>query len=170
EFLFRDLIRAAQRRIILEGQYYWSSEINDMLIRKIHEMSGQDFEIVLILADFHRLHSLSVEMSLHELRLIEKLQTAARIAGVKLTVGNPEVQPPAEFSGQPPRPIYIHSKVIVIDDRYLSIGSANLSTRALRVDTEMSLTLEARTEAERTHIRHFSNSLLNHWDLAPEND
>jgi phosphatidylserine/phosphatidylglycerophosphate/cardiolipin synthase-like enzyme len=168
EFLFRDLIASAEKRILLEGQYYWSEEINDMLIAKILEVGsegrGKDFEIIIILTDIRKLKSLTWHMSIFELKLLEKLQTAASLAGVKLTVGNPAAHAP----GKPAKSIYIHSKVLVIDDRFLSIGSANFATRALRLDTEINLTYEARTEGERRHIREFSERVLTHWNLKPK--
>jgi hypothetical protein len=35
EFLFRDLVKSAQNLIVMEGQYYWSREVNDLLIAKL---------------------------------------------------------------------------------------------------------------------------------------
>jgi len=170
EFLFRDLIHLAKRRIILEGQYYWSKEINDLLIAKMHaEKMHSNFEIVLILADIQRLRALTQQMSFYELKLLEKLDQAARETGCKLTLGCPYVFPSVEdtvFDREArPKPVYIHSKVIIVDDRFISIGSANLATRALRLDTEINLTLEARTEFEYHHIRRFSENLLKHWNI-----
>lgn len=167
EFLFRDLIQTARQRIVLEGQYYWSPEINDMLIAKAHEMAGKDFEIILILTDLSSLKALTNQLSLFELKLLEKLETAARISGTKLTVGFPHVHPSHSRNESRSKPIYIHSKVMIIDDRFISIGSANLASRALRLDTEVSLTFEARTEAERSHIRRLSEKILKHWNLVP---
>lgn len=167
EFLFRDLIQSAEHRIILEGQYYWSEEINDMLVAKVHQMRGKDFEIILVLADTRRLRGLTRQLTIHELKLLDQLETAARIASVKVTIGSPHVHPPLEAHGRS-KPIYIHSKVIIIDDATISIGSANLASRALRLDTEVTLTFEARTDAERAHVRKFAQSVLRHWNLPPE--
>lgn len=38
--------------------------------------------------------------------------------------------------------IYIHSKVTMINDTFLTMGSANINTRSMQVDTEMNLALE----------------------------
>ena len=40
-------------------------------------------------------------------------------------------------------PVYVHSKVMVIDDRLLRIGSSNLNNRSLGFDSECDLALEA---------------------------
>jgi phosphatidylserine/phosphatidylglycerophosphate/cardiolipin synthase-like enzyme len=173
EFLFRDLIQSAKKRIILEGQYYWSNVISDMLISKVHAMRGQDFELILVLAELQWIRSLTRYMMPYELSLMHKLASAARFSGVRLTIGSPYVQARSEgTTGEvlPPRPIYIHSKLLVIDDHFLSIGTANFATRALRLDTEIHMTLEAKTEAEKEHIRRFTHSLLKHWNLIPHSE
>ncbi|MEO7161549.1 MAG: phospholipase D-like domain-containing protein, partial [Bdellovibrionia bacterium] len=166
EFLFRDLIASAQRRIILEGQYYWSKILNDLLIAKIKKMRGKDFEVYLILSDLRYVKSFSKKMMPYELRLLEQLNEAARLSKVKLVINFPSVFPPTDTGPLPPKPIYVHSKVIVIDDHFLGIGSANLASRALRIDTEIHLTLEAQSEAERGHISDVANFILNHWQLC----
>jgi phospholipase D1/2 len=163
EFLFRDLIRSAEKRIFLEGQYYWSKEVNDLLIAKMIEKAGTDFELTVVLADIRKLKSLTKRMSFYELQLLQELELAARTTRTRLTLGSPYVFPPLPNTGEKPKPVYIHSKLVIVDDRYLSIGSANLATRALRLDTEINLTLEAKTEAEKLHITRFSERALRHW-------
>ncbi len=165
EFLFRDLIQAAENRIILEGQYYWSQIVNDLLISKIHQMKGKDFEIILVLADLQPIRSWTRYMMAYELELLNKLQIAANYSGIKLIMGFPYARAPLAEISLPPRPIYIHSKIIVIDDKFLGIGSANFASRALRIDTEIHLTFEAKTVFERSHIRRVAEKVLSHWNL-----
>ena len=43
----------------------------------------------------------------------------------------------------PEKPTYIHSKVLIVDDRFLSVGSANISNRSMGMDTELNLSWEA---------------------------
>ena len=40
-------------------------------------------------------------------------------------------------------PVYIHSKLSIVDDRFLSMGSANLTNRSLDLDTELNANWEA---------------------------
>jgi len=163
EFLYRELIDRAERRLILEGQYYWSEELNDLLIHKVQKMRGKDFEIVLVLADLRKTKSLTRVMSQYEFRLLDRLNVAAKVFGTKLTIGMPYSYP---LGGErsSPRPVYVHSKTLIVDDRYMSIGSANFAARALRLDSEVNLTLEAHTDAERRHIENFAKRLLAHWN------
>jgi phosphatidylserine/phosphatidylglycerophosphate/cardiolipin synthase-like enzyme len=41
------------------------------------------------------------------------------------------------------RPVYVHAKVLVVDDRLLRIGSSNLNNRSMGLDTECDLSIEA---------------------------
>jgi len=170
EFLFRDLIKAAKKRVILEGQYYWSTEMNDLFITKLQEMRGTGFELIIILSELRQVKSFTRVMAQHQMKLLEQLRIAAQLTGTRLLTGVPYVagNHPSVDPGERPgtKPIYVHSKVLVIDDRYLSIGSANFARRALRVDTELTLTLEARTLADRSHIRGFAARVLKHWKLS----
>ena len=42
------------------------------------------------------------------------------------------------------RPIYVHAKVTVVDDRLLRIGSSNLNNRSMGLDTECDVSIEVR--------------------------
>ncbi len=48
---------------------------------------------------------------------------------------------PATEKGQP---IYVHAKIMIIDDWLLRIGSSNLNNRSMAFDTECDLSLEVR--------------------------
>jgi uncharacterized membrane protein YdjX (TVP38/TMEM64 family) len=66
--------------------------------------------------------------------------------------------------------IDVHSKIAVIDDSWLRIGSANLSNRSMGVDTECDLTLEAvGDEAKSEAVGAFRELLLSeHLNVRPE--
>ncbi len=162
EFLTMEMIQQAEHRLILEGQYYWSEKLNDTLIKKIHQMRGKDFEVFLILADTRSLKSLSKQMAYYELKLIKKLQDAARFSKVRLVMGTPRVK---SSDGKTTRPIYVHSKIIIVDDIMMSIGSANFAARAYRLDTELNLTIVAKNQDDRAFIEKTAHQVLGHWNL-----
>ena len=54
----------------------------------------------------------------------------------------------------------IHSKVMTIDDKYLVIGSSNLSNRSMTLDTEIDTILFGNTPQNRQSIAHVRNDLL----------
>jgi phosphatidylserine/phosphatidylglycerophosphate/cardiolipin synthase-like enzyme len=41
--------------------------------------------------------------------------------------------------GHSHEPIYVHSKLVIIDDRYVAVGSANFDSRSLYIETEVTL-------------------------------
>lgn len=63
----------------------------------------------------------------------------------------------------------VHSKIMVVDDEWLRVGSANLCNRSMGMDTECDLTVEARGRPETTRaVREFRNGLLGeHLGLDP---
>ncbi|NVK56049.1 MAG: VTT domain-containing protein [Alteromonadaceae bacterium] len=54
----------------------------------------------------------------------------------------------------------IHSKVMAVDDKYLIIGSSNLSNRSMSLDTEVDLILHGNNEQNQQCIRFIRNDLL----------
>jgi len=64
----------------------------------------------------------------------------------------------------------VHSKVMIVDDEWLRIGSANFCNRSMGLDTECDLTFEARgDEKVAAVIRDFRERLLGeHLDVEPE--
>jgi uncharacterized membrane protein YdjX (TVP38/TMEM64 family) len=63
----------------------------------------------------------------------------------------------------------VHSKVMIVDDLLLRIGSANLNNRSMGTDSECDLALEARNGAERAAIGKMRARLLaDHCGVAAE--
>jgi uncharacterized membrane protein YdjX (TVP38/TMEM64 family) len=57
--------------------------------------------------------------------------------------------------------IDLHSKVMIVDDEWLRIGSSNLSNRSMGVDTECDVTVEAQGDPQRRSvIRRFRDQLV----------
>lgn len=54
----------------------------------------------------------------------------------------------------------IHSKVTVVDDKYLVIGSANISNRSMCLDTECDLVFAAEEQEQRQEIARVRNDLI----------
>jgi phosphatidylserine/phosphatidylglycerophosphate/cardiolipin synthase-like enzyme len=65
--------------------------------------------------------------------------------------------------------VLIHSKLIIVDDVFLRIGSSNLNNRSMGLDSECDLALEATTEEERRTIAGLREQLLaEHLATQPE--
>jgi uncharacterized membrane protein YdjX (TVP38/TMEM64 family) len=60
--------------------------------------------------------------------------------------------------------IHVHAKVLIVDDRFLRIGSSNLNNRSMGYDTECDVAIEAANKAERDSITSVRNRLIaEHW-------
>jgi phosphatidylserine/phosphatidylglycerophosphate/cardiolipin synthase-like enzyme len=51
------------------------------------------------------------------------------------------------------RPVYVHAKVAVVDDRWATVGSANLNNRGMRDDTEINVAMYDPTLAHSLRLR-----------------
>src|SRR4029077_19132909 len=87
------------------------------------------------------------------IRFLRVLQEAGVTDRVRLMC--PEVR-----SGERVTHTMVHSKVMIVDDRMLRVGSANLNNRSMGTDTECDLVIEATSDAERSQIRHVRARLL----------
>src|ERR1700744_50175 len=63
------------------------------------------------------------------------------------------------LSGERDDRLYIHAKVGVVDDRWLTVGSANLNAHSLFNDTEMNVVTDSQELASDTRIRLWSEHL-----------
>jgi phosphatidylserine/phosphatidylglycerophosphate/cardiolipin synthase-like enzyme len=63
---------------------------------------------------------------------------------------------PDSPSGSPWMPVYVHSKIMVIDDVFLTHGSANVNLRSMEVDSELNICHERMdvTQPLRRHLWH----------------
>ena len=56
--------------------------------------------------------------------------------------------------------IRVHSKVLVIDDKILHVGSANMNNRSMGFDTECDVSIYASTENQKTKITDIRNDMI----------
>jgi len=156
-----DAIAAARRSIFLENQYFTSNVIADALARRLADPAGP--EVVLV---SHRTECGWLEestMGVLRARLHRRLIAADPHRRFRAYC--PELPGLAGDAC-----LNVHSKVMIVDDDLLTIGSCNLSNRSLGFDTECNLALESRGDARvRAQIAGLRDRLLGeHLDVAPE--
>ena len=61
--------------------------------------------------------------------------------------------------GADARPVYVHAKIAIVDDAWLTIGSANLNEHSLLNDTEMNIVTHDPEIARQTRIRLWAEHL-----------
>jgi phosphatidylserine/phosphatidylglycerophosphate/cardiolipin synthase-like enzyme len=131
EALFLRSIAAARRCIYLESQYVTARALTEALARRLAEPGGP--EVVIVMP--HESPGWFDRLAMDSARqvAIEELRAADRYGRLRL-------YSPFSPGG---RPIVVHSKVTVIDDRFVRVGTANFNNRSMGFDTECDLALEA---------------------------
>ena len=72
-------------------------------------------------------------------------------------------------SGAQIDPIYVHAKIGIVDDAWLTLGSANLNEHSLFNDTEMNIVTHDPQLAEQTRLRLWAEHLELPADQIPHN-
>jgi phospholipase D1/2 len=132
--LYERAIDAARELIYIETQYFSSRALHDALRRRMR--AGGALEIVIVLPDAAESPKERFVLGAAERWALSSLRLAAREHGHALHVVCSES---TGADGQHV-PTYVHAKVLVVDDRLLSIGSANCTNRSMSLDTELNLT------------------------------
>jgi phosphatidylserine/phosphatidylglycerophosphate/cardiolipin synthase-like enzyme len=136
EALILDLIAAARRFIYAENQYFTSPRIAAAIMRRLEEPDPP--EIVLV----NPIHAdgwlEQVAMDATRLRLMQVIGAADERKRFRIFT-------PKTDGGQD---IYVHAKIMIVDDHWLKIGSANMNNRSLGLDSECDLLLEANRNSE----------------------
>lgn len=157
--LTRAAIAAAQRFIYIESQYLASFRVGKALARRLEEPDGPEILILVTLSSRGMLEQFF--MARNRDRLLRRLKRADK--GNRLRVMY--LVTPRDDGGE--CEILIHSKVLIVDDRLVRIGSSNLNNRSEGLDTECDIAVEARNEEERRLIAGFRNRLLaEHLDAS----
>ncbi len=151
EALFADMIGAAERTIYIENQFLTCGPIAKALAKRLDEK--RELEAVLIAPHTPDTWLESHTMRNGRIRFRRILEEAGVMERVRLVC--PQVR-----DGDNATHTMVHSKVMIIDDRLLRIGSANLNHRSMGTDTECDLAIEAHNDGERAAIRHARARLL----------
>ena len=140
-------LSSAEQLIYLENQFLWSIEIVEVLLDKLRNPPRPDFRMVLVLP---ARPSSGADTTRGQLgRLLDADDNRGRLLPATVT---------AHGDGRADG-LYVHAKVGIIDDRWLTIGSANLNEHSLLNDTEVNiLTLDPQL-ARHTRLRLWAEHL-----------
>ncbi len=134
EELYLAAIRAARRSIYIESQYFSARIIADAVRDRLAETGGP--EVVII--NPRRVVGWLEEEVMGSARgvLLERLREADHEK--RLRFYTPVTEEGAD--------IYVHAKILIVDDTLLRVGSSNINNRSLGLDTECDLAVEARPD------------------------
>jgi phosphatidylserine/phosphatidylglycerophosphate/cardiolipin synthase-like enzyme len=145
-------LRGAQRFVYLESQFLWSPEVVAVLAAKLRTPPGDDFR-VMVLLPAHPFNG--SDDTRGQLGVLSDAD-AGRGRFLACTISG--------FAGGSVAPVYVHAKVGIVDDRWMTIGSANLNEHSLFNDTEVNLVTDDASLAETTRQRLWAEHL--HMDAA----
>ena len=148
--------QAAQRLIYAENQFLWSPEIASVLTDKLRTHPDPAFRLVVVLPARPNSGADDTRGVLGQ--LIEADDDRGRLLACSLFAR----------SGLLADLIYVHAKVAIVDDTWLTIGSANLNEHSLFNDTEMNVVCHDPELARDTRLRLWSEHLELDIDEIPQ--
>ncbi len=148
EHLYLALIARAKRTIYAESQYFASRRVAEAIARRLDEPGGPE---IVIINPVHAQGWLEpIAMDTARARLFQALKK-------RDIHGRLRMYHPHTAGGTP---IYVHAKVLVIDDEVIRVGSSNFNNRSLRLDTECDVTIEGDDPDERRRITDIRDDLI----------
>ncbi len=133
EALYLDSIAQARRTIYIESQYFTNDQLGHALAERLREPGGPE---VVVVAPMHCDGWLERKtMGTFRDQVFRDLLAADAQKRLRL------VYPIASRAQNVPT--FVHSKVMIVDDELVRIGSANFSRRSMGVDTECDVAVDA---------------------------
>ncbi|MCW3033889.1 MAG: hypothetical protein QOK19_668 [Solirubrobacteraceae bacterium] len=140
-------LRSAREFVYLESQFLWSAQIVEILAAKLREPPSERFRVVVLLPAKPNNGADDTRGKLGE--LVRADDGAGRFLAATISART------GRLSG----PLYVHAKVGIVDDAWLTVGSANLNEHSLFNDTEMNIVTCDPTIARETRLRLWSEHL-----------
>jgi phospholipase D1/2 len=135
EKLYLDLIRSAKRFIYAENQYFASRVIAEAIAERLQEPDGPEFMLVgPMKADGWLEEEVMGAARAELMRSLAKVDRHNRF----------RIYTPVNEAGED---IYVHAKIMIVDDRVLRVGSANMNNRSMGLDSECDVVIDAERPA-----------------------
>jgi phospholipase D1/2 len=151
EQLFLDMIDEAKKSLYIENQYLTSGLIAEHLAENLRRKP--DLNVLIIAPRSHDPWLEAMTMQAGRIRFRKILDASG--ATDRFRIVYPRVR-----ARRVEKPVMVHSKVMIVDDRIVRIGSANLNNRSMGADSECDLVIEASSETERQNITRFRDRLI----------
>jgi phosphatidylserine/phosphatidylglycerophosphate/cardiolipin synthase-like enzyme len=130
EALFADLIAHAKRFVYVETQYFASRVIAEAIAKRLDEPEPPEFVIVNPRHAWGWLDEKVMNPARYQLvKALEKRDTKNRF----------RIYAPVTEAGED---IYVHAKIMIVDDCVLRVGSANMNNRSMGLDSECDLMID----------------------------
>ena len=137
--LHLDAIATARRFILAENQYFTSTIVARALTQRLTQFEPPDVALIVPATESGWLETSTMGV------LRARVHAGLRAADARSRY---RMYCPVHPCDAPDPPcINVHSKVMIVDDELVTVGSANLSNRSMCLDTECNLAIEARGDA-----------------------
>ena len=161
ELAYLEGIKRARRSIYIESQYFTSNAISRALAARLMEQDGP--EVVLVLR--HSCDGWLERQTMDALRsrILHELELADHY-------GRLRIYAPTVPGTQGRDMVAVHSKLLIVDEDFVCLGSANVSNRSMGFDTECNLAIESGgTSRLQAVIARLRNGLIGeHLGVEPE--
>lgn len=131
ERLFVEQIRRARRFVYAETQYFASRAIAEAICQRLLEPDPPEFLIVNPRSAEGWLEQVAMDTA--RVELVETLEHADH-------AGRFRIFNPIAADGTP---IYVHAKLMIVDDEILRVGSANMNNRSMGLDSECDVFIDS---------------------------
>jgi phosphatidylserine/phosphatidylglycerophosphate/cardiolipin synthase-like enzyme len=136
-------LRAAERLVYLESQFLWSPELTFELAAKLRNPPSDEFRVIALLPSHP---NNGADDSRGQVGML--IEADKEGGGPGRFLACTLFQP-----GPGGNPVYVHSKAAVIDDAWLTVGSANLNEHSLFNDTEVNVVARDEGLAREARLR-----------------
>lgn len=161
EDLYTKAIRQAEHLVFIENQFLTAPGVAEALTDRLRERL--DLEAVIITPAVQNTWLETKSMGGGRQMFRAQLEEAGVTDRVTL------VAPETRAADGTTASVMVHSKLMIVDDRFLTVGSANLNRRSMRFDTEANLALIGDTEERCRTIAGLRHRLLGeHLGLSAE--
>ncbi len=151
EALFLRAISLAERSIYIENQYLTSEAVARAICERMSEVP--DLEVVIVGPHRSAGWLEAKSMGAGRAAFLQTLETEG--FGERLRALFPIVRQEGREI-----PVYVHAKVMIVDDSLLRIGSANINNRSMGLDSECDVAIEAIDDTQRKAIAGIRDRLV----------
>jgi phosphatidylserine/phosphatidylglycerophosphate/cardiolipin synthase-like enzyme len=137
-------LRAAERLVYIESQFLWSPEVTFALAAKLRHPPCDDFRVIALLPSHPNNGADDSRGQVGLLIAADKESGDDTTRFLACTLYQP---------GPGGHPVYVHSKAAVVDDAWLTVGSANLNEHSLFNDTEANVVVRDPALARELRLR-----------------
>jgi phosphatidylserine/phosphatidylglycerophosphate/cardiolipin synthase-like enzyme len=140
-------LRSAQKFVYLESQFLWSAQVVETLAAKLREPPSDQFRVVVLLP---ARPNNGADTTRGQLGVLSRADSGA---------GRFLASTISARTGGLTGPLYVHAKIGIVDDAWITVGSANLNEHSFFNDTEMNIVTCNATVARETRLQLWAEHL-----------